>query len=90
MNQFFEKLQIVTRSKIACNNKRCKDKWNCLNNDYKKIVNYHKGTYHNTSNWEMSVENNKMFHLSMLFNEECYNAIKFFQGKRNVNTSMYV
>ncbi len=73
---FFEKLQIITRSKIECNNKRSKDKWNCLNNDYKKIVNYHKCIDYNTSYWEMSVEKNKIFHLPMLFNEECYNAIK--------------
>jgi hypothetical protein len=32
----FEELQVIIRSKIACNGKTCKNKWNCLNGDYKE------------------------------------------------------
>ncbi len=33
---FFEELQVIIRSKIACNGKMCKNKWNCLNGDYRE------------------------------------------------------
>jgi hypothetical protein len=34
--KFFEDLQVIIRLKIACNGKMCKNKWNCLNGDYKE------------------------------------------------------
>ncbi len=33
---FFEELQVIIRSKIACDGKMCKNKWNCLNGDYRE------------------------------------------------------
>jgi hypothetical protein len=33
-----------------------KDKWNGLNSNFKKLTNYHKGTKHNMSFWEMTME----------------------------------
>ncbi len=33
---FFEELQVIIRSKFACNGKTCKNKWNCLNGDYRE------------------------------------------------------
>lgn len=41
---FFEELQAITSSKTSCNGKMCKDKWNFLNDNYKKILYYHEGT----------------------------------------------
>jgi hypothetical protein len=55
-----------------------KDKWNSINGDYKKIFNYHKGTGHNTSYWDLSLEDQDKFHLPRQFNENCYNTIEIF------------
>jgi hypothetical protein len=44
-----QKIQVITRSKNLHNGKMCKDKWNCLNGNYKNITNYHKGLGHNIS-----------------------------------------
>jgi hypothetical protein len=38
------------------NDKMCQDKWNSINGDYKKISNYYKGMDHNTSYWDLSLE----------------------------------
>jgi hypothetical protein len=38
------------------NGKMCKDKWNVLNFDYKKLVDCHKGTRHHASFWDLTME----------------------------------
>jgi hypothetical protein len=52
----FEELQAITSSKTICNGKMCKGKWNFLNDNYKKILDYHEGTSHNPSYWEMNLK----------------------------------
>jgi hypothetical protein len=85
---FFEELQVITSSKTSCNGKMCKDKWNFLNDNYKKLLYYHESTSHNPSYWEMNLK--EKFHLLRQFSEECYNVIKVFQRETNVNIPMHV
>lgn len=42
-------LQVKIKSNLSINGNMCKDKWNSIHNNYKKIYNYHKGTGNNTS-----------------------------------------
>ncbi len=50
----------------------CKDKWNAFNSNYKKFVNYHKGTRNHTSFWELCFEEKKRFHLPHQYNKNYY------------------
>jgi hypothetical protein len=88
----FENLQVITSSKTSCNGKMCKDEWNFLNDNYKRILDYYEGTSHNTSYWEMNLKEKEKdkFHPLRQSNEECYNVIGAFQRQRNVNTPMHV
>lgn len=61
--------------KTPRNNKMCKDKWNYINEDYKRILDYHKGTRHNASYWDLIIEECDRFHLPKQYNEDCYNVI---------------
>lgn len=42
--------------------KMCKNKWNVMNFDYKKLVDYHKGTKHLPSFWELTMEKWEEYH----------------------------
>jgi hypothetical protein len=76
-NKIAEYMWVRTKSKIVLRNgKICKDKWNSINGDYKNISNYHKSMGHNTSYWDLSLEDWDKFHLSEQLNEDCYNAIE--------------
>ncbi len=44
----------------------CKDKWNAFNSNYKKFVNYHKGTRNHTSFWELYFEKKKVPYTSSI------------------------
>ncbi len=79
-----------TKSKTTRNGKMCKDKWNSINGDYKKIFDCHKGMGHNTSYWDLSLEDWDKFHLPKQFNENCYNTIKVFQGEKNINDLLHM
>jgi hypothetical protein len=68
----------------------CKDKWNYINCEYKRIVDYHKGTGNNTSYLDLSLEKCNKFHLLKLFNGNYYNVIEVFQGERNIHVVMHV
>jgi hypothetical protein len=68
----------------------CKDKWNYLNSNYKKILNYHKGINHNMSFWELVVDGCDKYHLLKQFKKEYYNTIKTFQVKWNVSAPFHV
>jgi len=46
---FFEELEVIIRSKIACNGRRVKTSGIVLMTIIKRIANYHIGTCHNTS-----------------------------------------
>ncbi len=70
---------------------RCaKDKWNCINGDYKRMFDYHKGTSHNTSWWDLSSKEPNKFHFLKQFNEKCYKVIQAFQRERNINVAIHV
>ncbi len=68
----------------------CKDKLNCINGDYKRIYDYHKGTCHNTSYQHLSMEKHNKFNLPKQFNDDCHDVIQTFQGEKNINFSIYV
>lgn len=68
----------------------CKDKLNCIDDDYKNIYDYHKGTCRNTSYWHLSMEKCNKFKLPNQFNEDCHDVIQTFQGERNINFSIHV
>ncbi len=53
----------------------CKDEWNCLNGDYEKSFDYHKGACHNTSYQDLFIEKYDKLHLLKQFNEDYYNVI---------------
>jgi hypothetical protein len=46
------------------NGEMCKDKWNGLNFDYKKLLDYHKGTGHQTSFLELTMEEHKFKYIN--------------------------
>jgi hypothetical protein len=49
-------LQKITKLKVPYNGKMCKDKWNGLNSNYKKVVDYHVGTSHHIPFWDLTIE----------------------------------
>jgi hypothetical protein len=48
-NNITKQLLKFTYTKMLKNKKMCKDKWNGLNSNYKKLLNYHRGA-HNFGN----------------------------------------
>jgi hypothetical protein len=85
-----KELQKLTTSRIAHIGKMCKNKWNGLNSDFKKISDYHTWTCHHTSLWELTMEECNKHHLPRQFNKEFYDAIESFQGERVVNKPLHV
>jgi hypothetical protein len=75
------KLQKIVHAKIPQTRKMCKDKWNGLNSYYNKLLNYHKGTSHHMSFWEMIPKEHDRYHLLKQFNKEFYKATEAFQGE---------
>jgi hypothetical protein len=67
---------------MAWNNKMCKNKWNDLNFDYKKITYYQKGIGHISSLWELNNNEQDKHHLLKKFNWEYYGAIEPFKEKK--------
>jgi hypothetical protein len=61
-NKILKDMQAITKSKTPYNGKMWKNKWKCINSNYKKKVNYHKGIGHHTSYWEMSIDEQDKFH----------------------------
>lgn len=68
-------LQNMINPWVPQNVKTCKDKWNDINSNYKKIVDYHKGTGHNTYFWELLIDECDNLHFPKQFNHEYYEAI---------------
>jgi hypothetical protein len=62
-NKIAEKLQKIVHMRVPRNGKMCKDKWNVLNFDYKKLVHNHKGTKHLPSLWDLTMEKWEKYHL---------------------------
>jgi hypothetical protein len=64
----------MTHFKIPWIGKQCKNKWNCVNDDYKKIHDYHKSTINNVSYQDLTLGKWHKVHLPRQFIEKCYNA----------------
>jgi hypothetical protein len=75
---------------VPQNSKTCKDKWNGLHLDYKKITDYHKGTDHNIFYWELVVDECDKLHLPRQIDYEFYEVIDVFQGEKSVNKPIHV
>jgi hypothetical protein len=56
LSKIVEDLQIITKSNTHGNGKICKREWNCIDNDYKEISNYHKGIGYNISYYNLTLE----------------------------------
>jgi hypothetical protein len=83
-DKIVEELQKRTKIKNPRSGTMCKDNWNVLNFNYKKLADYHKGTGNHTSFWELSFEKKERFHLPFHFNQKFYNAIEAFQGEKAI------
>jgi len=83
-------LQETPKSKSPYNGKMCKDKWTSINGNYERICDYNKNTSHNTSYWDLIIEEIKKLHLPKQFLEEYYNVITTFQGEGSIHTPMHV
>lgn len=81
---------MITHSKTPRINEMCKDKWNYINGNYKKIFDYHKGIGRNTSYWDLTMEKQNILHFSKHFNEDCYIAIDVLQGGKNINAPIHL
>jgi len=44
----------------------CKDKWNGLNYDYKKVSNYHSNIGHHIPFWDLTMEEHEKHHFPNL------------------------
>jgi hypothetical protein len=75
---------------VVRNSKTCKDKYNGIHLILKKTIDYHKGANHNTSYWELVVDEHDKLHLPKEFNCGFYETIYVFQGKRNVKKLIHV
>jgi hypothetical protein len=76
MGQDCQKSAKAHQSRIVRIGKMCKDKWNMLNFDFKKILNYHTQIGHHTSFWDLIMEKHDKHHLPRQFNKEFYNVIE--------------
>lgn len=47
-------LEQKTQKKFARDGTMCKDKWNSLNSNNKKLIDYHKGIENHTYFWDLS------------------------------------
>ncbi len=86
-NKIAEELQKMVQSKVPRNNKMCKDKWNQLNFNYKKLSNYHQGIGHHTSFQELFKQECDQCHLPWAFSRKAYEA---FQGECIINAHVHV
>jgi hypothetical protein len=76
--------------RVPRNGKMCKDKWNVLNFDYKKLVHYHKRIRHLPPLWDLTMEEWEKYHLLCHFNKKSSETINAFQGKIIINTLIHV
>ncbi len=68
----------------------CKDKWNGLNFDYKKIFDYHVKTNNHTIFYDLTIKEHNYHQLSKFFNQKLYYAIQAFQGDMMINAIGHV
>jgi hypothetical protein len=70
LKNLVDELQKKINSKFPRNGTMCKNKWNTLNFDYKKITNYHKWNGIYMCFWDLILcEEKKKFHLLHQFNK---------------------
>jgi hypothetical protein len=81
-DRIVKELQKATQSKFPKTGVMCKDKWNSLNFDFKKLSYYHKGTSNHTYFWEFLFADKERFHLPCQLNKKYYEAIEAFMGRR--------
>jgi hypothetical protein len=55
-------LQETTKAKSPCNGRMCKEKWTYVDGIYERICDYNKNNSHNTSYWDLTIEEIKKFH----------------------------
>jgi len=68
----------------------CKNKWNGLNFDYKKIFDYHVKTNNHTIFYDLTIKEHNYHQLSKFFNQKLYYAIQAFQGDMMINAIGHV
>jgi hypothetical protein len=67
----------------------CKDKWNSMNSNFKKLVDYCKGMGNHTCFWDLKYEKKECYHLPCQYPREYYELIEVFQGENNVNVPLH-
>jgi len=67
-----------------------KDKWNGLNSDYKKFLNYHKGAKYHTSFWKLTINEHDECHLPWSFNNDNYDVSEAFQKEYIINVPLHL
>jgi hypothetical protein len=72
-------LQKITKLKVPCNGKMCKNKWNGLNSNYKKVT---EGTSHHIPIWGLTIKKCDHHYLPRQINREFYDIIQAFHGER--------
>jgi hypothetical protein len=88
-NKIVEDLQVCIHIRVPKNGKMCKDKWNGLNSDYKKLLD-HKGTKNHILFLGDDCRRTWQHHLLCQFNKEFYEAIETFQGEHIINASLHM
>jgi hypothetical protein len=78
-NRIVGHLQVHIHVRVPKNGKMCKDKWNRLNYNHKKL-DYHKGIGNHFFFWEMIAKEHDKHHLPHQFNKYFFDAIETFEG----------
>ncbi len=58
-----EELRISHNKKFFHNGKMCKNQWNGLNSNYKRVSNFHLSIGHHTPLWDLVMEKHEKHHL---------------------------
>jgi hypothetical protein len=62
-NKIAKEFKKLIKNKMPRNGTMCKDKWNGINLDFKKLSNYHKGIEHHTLYCELTTDECDNYHL---------------------------
>jgi len=81
--------QKVINAHLAWNGKMDKDKWNALNFNFKKIVDYCKGIGHNTSFWDLIIYRWQNYICHDNSTKSITKLFEIFQGKWNMNAPFH-
>ena len=64
------------------NGPTCKEKWKAIFSDFKRINDYHKGTWHNEEYWDVSLQDRGQWNCPRQFSHEVYEMIDGFKGHK--------